>query len=150
MNIYYDTGLILKLYTQEPESDSVIRFITDKSAPIPFLSIHKSECTAALHQKVFRREYLLADANRALSDIDEDQRKGILKPLSPEWEYTWNKTIELSCSHASQIGSRTLDTLHVAAALELGFREFASSDGRQKELARRTGLTVHDPTNTHK
>lgn len=48
----------------------------------------------------------------------------------------------LSQAHTSATKCRSLDLLHVAAALEIGCREFASFDVRQRAIARKTGLKV--------
>jgi predicted nucleic acid-binding protein len=40
------------------------------------------------------------------------------------------------------LGTRTLDVLHVASALELGRRQFLTFDLRQQELAVATGLKL--------
>jgi predicted nucleic acid-binding protein len=47
---------------------------------------------------------------------------------------------ELARRHGSQIGMRTLDTLHVACALELKAEQFWTFDERQKKLAKVQGL----------
>lgn len=146
MSIYYDTGVLLKLYTVEPESAAVRAFVTQAAEAIPFLGLHQSECTSALHLKAFRGECSVQQANQALGDIDEDLRSGVLNRMLPEWELLWAKTFELSQAYASMTGCRTLDTLHVAAALHLGIRQFATSDQRQNSLASRVGLRVLDPT----
>ena len=44
--------------------------------------------------------------------------------------------------HSATLGCRTLDIIHVAAALVIGAREFITFDGRQAALARQAGLTV--------
>ena len=146
MTIYYDTGVLLKLYTDEPESDAVRAFVTGAGEAIPYLSLHRSECASALHLKAFRNECSVQQANRALGDIDEDLRKGVLQRILPDWELIWGKTYELSQASSAITGCRTLDTLHVAVALTSGFRQFATSDKRQRELADRVGLCVLDPT----
>lgn len=79
---YYDTGLLVKLYTPEAESIPVQQFV---------------------------------------------------------------QSIDLARAHAAATGCRTLDTLHVACAQELGFRDFVTSDRRQAALAERLGFTVHNP-----
>ena len=147
MRIYYDTGVLLKLYTEEPESAAVRAFVIEAGESIPFLGLHQSECAAALHLKAFRGECSLQKANQALGDIDEDLRSGVLEPMLPDWESLWAKTFELSQAHSSITGCRTLDTLHIAAAQHLGLRHFATSDRRQTSLASRVGLRVTDPTN---
>lgn len=146
MRIYYDTGVLLKLYTVEVESAAVRNFVVKAGQAIPFLCLHQSECASALHLKAFRGECSVQQANQALCDIDEDLRGGVLERILPEWELLWARTFELSRAYSSITGCRTLDTLHVAAALHLGIRHFATSDQRQSSLTNRVGLRVFDPT----
>lgn len=47
---------------------------------------------------------------------------------------------ELSRIYTPQFGTRTIDTLHVAAALELKAERFWTFDDRQKKLAKAVGL----------
>lgn len=145
MNCYYDTGLLLKLYTDEPASGAVQAFAAKNARPIPFLALHKSECASALHLKAFRGECSIAQANRALADIQDDLRTGVLRSYLPDWESVWRQCSDLAQSYTHLIGCRTLDTLHVACALELGFRHIVTSDARQSALAERTGMVVHFP-----
>jgi predicted nucleic acid-binding protein len=44
--------------------------------------------------------------------------------------------------HAATLGTRTLDILHVAAALVAGVRDFVTGDRRQASLAEAAGLKV--------
>jgi len=145
MSYYYDTGLLLKLYTEEPESDAVRKFCIESAEPIPFLALHYSECTSALHLKAFRGECSVAQANRALSDLAEDIRAGVLRSINPDWQAIWERSAHLAQSYAAIIGNRTLDSLHVACALELGYGQFVSSDIRQSKLAEQLGLSVLCP-----
>ena len=50
--------------------------------------------------------------------------------------------LELSAGHSATLGCRTLDIIHIAAALVLGAKEFVTSDTRQGALAKQAGLTV--------
>ncbi|HKK18955.1 MAG TPA: type II toxin-antitoxin system VapC family toxin [Opitutales bacterium] len=145
MSYYYDTGLLLKLYTEEPDSEAVRNFFIQSAEPIPFLALHDAECTSALHLKAFRGECSVAQANRALSDIAEDRRAGLLQSINPDWQAILGRTTQLAQSYAAMTGCRTLDTLHVACALELGYGRFVSSDLRQSKLAEHLGLQVLCP-----
>ncbi len=48
----------------------------------------------------------------------------------------------LSARHSEALGTRTLDILHVAAALVLGATQLLTFDDRQAGLARDVGLHV--------
>jgi predicted nucleic acid-binding protein len=52
------------------------------------------------------------------------------------------KADELSAIHSAVLGCRTLDIIHVAAALVIGANEFITFDGRQGAMAKQAGLTV--------
>jgi hypothetical protein len=60
----------------------------------------------------------------------------------------WVRASDLSARHTTRIGCRSLDILHVAAALELGAVRFLSFDGRQRQLARRAGLRTGPATSS--
>lgn len=144
--LYYDTGILLKLYTLEPGSTAVQEFVTAKKTPILFHSLHLSECASALHLKAFRGECSPAQANRALADIEEDLRLGILREVTPDWDLIWHGCTNLARAHAATTGCRTLDTLHISCAMELGCRKFVTSDHRQAKLANLLGFNVLNPT----
>jgi hypothetical protein len=52
------------------------------------------------------------------------------------------KAEELSAAHSAAIGCRTLDIVHIAAAIVIGVEEFVTFDVRQSSLAAAAGLTV--------
>ena len=51
-------------------------------------------------------------------------------------------TLRLSTAHSRTLGTRTLDLLHVAAALTLQATEFITCDDRQAKAATKEGLKV--------
>jgi uncharacterized protein len=146
MKTYYDTGVLLKLYTAEPGSAVVQAFVMDRHEPIRITGLHHSECVSALRLKQFRGEASAAQCKKAMALLAGDLREGSLRMVSVDWEKAWSRCRELSESHAAATGARTLDALHVACALQLEVHEFASSDRRQMALAEKMGLEVHDPT----
>ena len=48
--------------------------------------------------------------------------------------------VSLARAHGSKLGMRTLDSLHVACALELKAEKFWTYDERQAKLAKTQGL----------
>ncbi|MGA9564286.1 MAG: PIN domain-containing protein [Candidatus Korobacteraceae bacterium] len=57
-------------------------------------------------------------------------------------EAAWDLAVELARQHVARLGCRTLDTLHVACALELGATKFWTFDQRQERLAKAVGLST--------
>ena len=55
-------------------------------------------------------------------------------------EMAFELCIQLAQRHGARLGTRTLDTLHVAAALELRAKRFWTFDMRQAKLAEAEGL----------
>ena len=58
------------------------------------------------------------------------------------WATVFERALRLSAAHSRQLGTRTLDLLHVAVACSLDDKEFITSDQRQSDLAEREGLKV--------
>jgi len=54
----------------------------------------------------------------------------------------FDSAIIVMVSHSAILGCRTLDIIHVAAALIIGATEFVTFDGRQGAIAKQAGLTV--------
>lgn len=57
-------------------------------------------------------------------------------------EMAFERCIQLAKQHGTRIGMATLDTLHVASALELKAPRFWTFDERQAKLARAVGLKI--------
>ncbi|MCC5835341.1 MAG: type II toxin-antitoxin system VapC family toxin [Opitutales bacterium] len=144
--VYFDTGVLLKLYTEEPESDAVRHYVVSRKQPVGVSSLHLAESVSALKLKCFRGECEESAAAAAILDIESDLRSGVLIRIPIDWDEAWIQCRTLSEGHTTVAGNRTLDTLHVACALQLGIRQFATSDKRQKKLAKRAGLKVEKIT----
>ena len=76
-----------------------------------------------------------------LINFESDRRAGLwLEVVLPEAAF--DRAIELARRHVAKLGCRTLDTLHVACALELGAEKFWTFDERQQKLAKTVGLAI--------
>lgn len=146
MNPYFDTGVLLKLYTAEPESPRVQAFVRRRAQAIRITDLHRVECVSAFRLKEFRGECAAEESSRALGLIAADLRSGVLRIVALDWNAVWQECRVLAETHAAKTGCRTLDTLHVASALRLGARDLVTSDRRQAVLAQKVGLHPMDPT----
>ncbi len=142
---YYDTGILLKLYTVEPESPQVHRFVTKRNRPIPVSELHLSEAVSAFRLKQFRKECSPTQAADAIALLESDLRSRLLCVVDMDWTTIWASCRMLAQAEAGKCGARTLDTLHVACALSLHASLFVTSDKRQSMLARICGLRVANP-----
>jgi predicted nucleic acid-binding protein len=101
----------------------------------------QAEFAHAVEQQVFQRQISALEASRAYDAFEDDRRFGLLVE-SPMPEAAFDLAIELARRHVAKLGCGTLDTLHVACALELGAREFWTFDQRQEELAKAVGIST--------
>jgi hypothetical protein len=82
----------------------------------------------------------------ALAALDDDFAQGRYRLADLLWRAVLKRAADLSREHTPALGTRSLDVLHVASALELGLKRFVSFDARQRELALTTGLKAISPS----
>jgi predicted nucleic acid-binding protein len=92
------------------------------------------------------RGFLSATAlEAALDALDDDFEQARLRPADLPWRAVLKRSADLSREHTQNLGTRSLDVLHVASALELGLKRFVTFDSRQGQLAIAVGLKLVTP-----
>ena len=142
MSAYADTALLCSLYTPDAHTARAIACLGKQSQPLPIVWLHQLEVRNALRLRVFRREITGAQRDTSLNALLADLANGVLVTASPPLTAVLIEAERLSALHSERIGTRSLDILHVAAAVVLGSREFLTFDHRQAQLARAAGLVV--------
>lgn len=145
MTSYYDTGIFLKLYTAEPESAAVQKFVYSQSEKIIITDLHFCESISAFRLKAFRNECKEEESEAAIDLLKSDIRTGVVQMVDVDWQHAWLECRIISEQFASVTGSRTLDALHIALARLLGAKQFVTSDKRQFDLATKMKLVVKNP-----
>jgi predicted nucleic acid-binding protein len=102
----------------------------------------RTEIVNAIGLAAFRRSLSLEKAEAAQVLFEADFAAGHLEQVDLLWRGALNRAAELSRIHTPKLGTRSLDVLHVACALELKLRHFVTFDNRQRQLARATGLRI--------
>jgi len=99
------------------------------------------ELVNALQLRLFRKELTAEEVRAAHAAVQSDISAGVysLQPLSIG---VFEAAKRLSVKYVAGIGSRSLDVLHVAAALTMGAEILFSFDGKQRKLAKAAGLRV--------
>lgn len=142
MMAYFDSGVLVKLYLHETNSADATALVQSCPTPSPLTSWQELEVRTAVRLKVFRGEITAADLHTALGNLDSDIALGRWHQPHIKLQAVLHKAGVLSEQHAAAIGCRTLDIIHVAAAVVIEVTDFFTFDHRQSELARQAGLTV--------
>lgn len=138
MIVYPDTSFLFPLYLRDTHTHEVLRRLT--AQPLVLVTpFHKAELTNAIFQWAFRGKVSEADAELACANFELDCQKGVWAITHPP-DRMYSTCANLAKLHVARLGVRTLDSLHVAAALELKADRFWSFDDRQLELAKTEGL----------
>ena len=140
--LYLDTSLLVSLYVPEEASAETVRLVTKESTPLPICPCHRLEFQNAVALKAFRKEITPDEADRVADRFLADLAAGVFNPVSISQEEWWSEATALSRRHTLSLGARSLDILHVAAARLLRASTFATSDPRQRSLAKAAGLNV--------
>lgn len=142
MSAYFDSGIITKWYVPEPDSDLATSLLRRFRPPALLTDLHRLELTTAWHLKVFRGELPAGAVAKALADFEQDAQAGVW--LRPEHDAgaVFARAEALARAHVIETGARSLDILHVAAALVLEADDFVTGDLRQGKLAELAGLRV--------
>ncbi len=139
---YFDTGVLLKLYLPEPRAAEAVAFVDASPDKPPFNPLHELEMRSALRQKAGRGELTQTESDALIAQVESDLSTGVHERMAVSWPDIFATAEALSAAHGVQTLCRSLDTLHVALALELGATEFCTFDLRQSRMAAAAGLTV--------
>ena len=140
MSTYADTSFLVSLYIPDQHSPEAERRMA--SRPVVWLTpFHVAEWTHAVEQQIFRRVASRSEADRVYRQFQQHRDSGLWVEVALP-ESVFDVCAQLARRHGARLGLRTLDTLHVASALELKAQRFWTFDERQKRLARAVGLRI--------
>jgi hypothetical protein len=142
LNPYADTSYLFSLFIADTNTPSALTLRQATADPLPFTALHRLELRNAIHLAVFRKKITAATGQAAWANVEADLQSGALNLLLLNWPDVFGEAEKLAQLHTAAAGSRSLDTLHVAAALAVGTVDFATFDLRQAALAKLAGLNV--------
>jgi predicted nucleic acid-binding protein len=140
LSLYLDTSFLVSLYLNDRNSRSARERIVS-APPVWFTPLHNAEWEHVIGQHIFRGELSLSDAQRLSLRLEQHRTEGRWK-AAPIPDNAFEVCADLGRRQASRFWMRTLDTLHVACALELKAERFWTFDERQGKLAKAQGMKV--------
>ncbi|HWG19144.1 MAG TPA: type II toxin-antitoxin system VapC family toxin [Terracidiphilus sp.] len=133
-----DSSLLVSLYVKDSNSPQALQRMSTRP-DVWVTPLNRSELAHAVNRYVFREKLSEFEAHRALKAFEDDCANGTWS-LANFPAAVWDRSIDLARRHGPRLGMRTLDSLHVACALELNAERFWTFDERQARLAEAAGL----------
>jgi predicted nucleic acid-binding protein len=136
--IYADTSFLAAAYIVDAHTPAVLGRLANR--PGVFITpFNRGETASAIFRQQFLGKLTLAETIRAWKTFEGDSASGIWRSVAFP-DAAWERCADLARSYGPSLGVRTLDSLHVACALELRAEKFWTFDDRQSRLAEAVGL----------
>lgn len=142
MVAYADTGFLVSLYLQETTSAAARDALQRNPHWLAWTPTVMLETRNALNLAVNWGRITIAERDAVWRDIETDVANGVLVECQASSNELHAAAQTLSDRYTVTVGTRSLDLLHVAAAILLKTRVFFSFDERQRKAAAGEGLKV--------
>jgi predicted nucleic acid-binding protein len=140
LKIYADSSFFISLLVVDKHSAEAWRR-ADLHHQLLITPLNRAEIVHAIFMHVFWKKSDFITAQQAVQNLNHDCDTRVFESVELP-EDTFNTSINLAWHFGPTLGVRTLDSLHVAAALELNADRFWTFDDRQAQLAEACGLNT--------
>ena len=140
--VYVDPSALARLYIHQAGSREMAAWRASVPGSLAVTHHGRVEIVNAICRAAFLEQLAPAALAEALADFNTDFTSSQLRQPEILWRAALNRAAELSPRHTPKLGTRSLDVLHVACALELKLRLFLTFDERQQRLAAAAGLKL--------
>ncbi|CAN5699184.1 hypothetical protein BH20VER1_BH20VER1_11650 [soil metagenome] len=142
MRCYADSAFITPLLLQESSTVTCERLTKNLDTALPLIPLAQLEVRNAMNAAIARGRITAADRDALWRQFEAQIRSGAFVEVALPTAELHRKAMELSDRYTPRLATRSLDLLHVAAALLLEAEVFFSFDARQREAAAGEGLQV--------
>jgi predicted nucleic acid-binding protein len=138
--VYADTCFLVSVYLPDRHSATADKMLLARPECL-LTPLQSAEWAHAISQHVFRGQLSAANADRIQREFDADLQAGLwVRTAMPE--HAFEVCTDLARTYGPKLGMRTLDSLHIAAALQLKVERFWTFDERQEKLAKTVGFKI--------
>ncbi len=138
--VYVDPSALARLYLHQDGSREMAAWRVRLRGSLAVTHHGRTEVINAICRAAFLGQLAPDGLSETLSDFSSDFASGHLRQADILWRAALNRAAELSKRYTPKLGTRSLDVLHVACALELKLGYFLTFDARQQQLANAAGL----------
>jgi predicted nucleic acid-binding protein len=142
LSAYADTSFLASLYLRDVNLPAARAFLATHRTGLAFTSLQRFELINAIRLSVYRGKVTALDAANAISEMERDVDAGNLFEAGLIWPEVLEAAEEIGSTHTATLGVRSLDLLHIAAAVSFDAKVFLTFDRRQQTAARAAGLQV--------
>lgn len=139
---YADTGFLISLYLPEGTTSRAEKAIRKAPLPVAISPLTLLELRNALNFAILRGQLTTIAKNEVWRCIEQQMENGFFQLVEASQSEIHEKARTLSDKYTPLFGTRSLDLLHVAAALLISADLFLSFDERQCRAASGEGLKV--------
>jgi predicted nucleic acid-binding protein len=136
-----DASFLFSLYVLDMNSATASAKMRRAVLPLLFTDVGKIEILNAVGLRLFRKELRLSEAKKVYALFREDVERGVVQ-IVPLPAAAYQQAEHIARTRTPLLGTRTLDVIHVAAALILKADAFYTFDQRQASLAAAAGLRL--------
>ena len=142
MSATADSSLIVALYLNEADSARADAACASVAPPIRLTDWHRVEIANAFQRAVKNTRITAEQATQLWQDFSDDVATGRFEITQVAHTAVLARTLTLTQKHTATTGTRSLDLIHIASALEIGATDFLSFDSRQRQTATAEGFNV--------
>ncbi len=140
--IYLDSSTVFSVQGRDANTNTAIALLKSAGETLALTQLCEVEFANALCLRMFRKEISRDEAAGSIADLEQNIRMGVYELLPfPDSAFTRAKVLAQLLTPS--IGVRSVDLLHVAAAMELGATTLYTFDVKQHRTARAAGLKVN-------
>ena len=142
--VYWDTSALLKLYAPEQDSDGYRRLLITQQERVAISGLHDVEFYYALRHKEARNELASGASERLMESFQRHVREGryFQIPWGGDLARKARGALDRCLTESPPRPIRSLDGLHLGAALAANIRSLVTADVRMQEAAALLGLSI--------
>lgn len=140
--VYAESSFLISLYSPDANSTAAIAAMQTSTGRILITNLVKLEVINALQQRVFWKQIEDREARQSLAKFEENLSDGAFGFVHVPGD-AFDRAEAIAERTTARLGTRTIDLLHVACALELGATHLYSFDERQRKLAQTMRLKLN-------